>query len=76
MPIPTFFPPAPNIPLTRQLSLTYTDPYTGRPTSDDPQSYEGLERRAREDAIVAEHPDTGYAKIILESRCTLPEPRS
>ncbi|WP_454781575.1 hypothetical protein [Legionella sp. WA2022007384] len=53
--------------LKRQLSIFYTGP-DGRITSDDPDSYKGLERIAYQDALISQHPETGYADGILKKR--------
>jgi len=55
-------------PLRRKLSASYTDPVTGKPTNDDPSGYEGEERRIREDALLRDLPDTGYASGIRSRR--------
>ncbi|HHT0594170.1 TPA: hypothetical protein ACTXXA_002519 [Legionella anisa] len=53
--------------LKRQISVTYTSP-DGRLTSDDPNSYVGVERVAYQDALLSQHPNSGYADGILEER--------
>ncbi len=54
--------------LKRQLSVSYTDPFTGHFTNDDPSSYTGFERICRENRLAEEHPNTGYATSILAKR--------
>ncbi len=65
-----FFPPADNPPplpsLIRQLSIAYI--FRGKPTNDDPRSYDLQERIERENVLLDKHPDTGYAKGILRDR--------
>ncbi|AWN72916.1 hypothetical protein LEAN103870_04325 [Legionella anisa] len=53
--------------LKRQISVAYTSP-DGRLTSDDPNSYVGDERVAYQDALLSQHPNSGYADGILEAR--------
>ncbi len=58
-------PTAPSI--KRQLSVFYTAP-DGRLTSDDPNSYQGEERVAYQNALMNQHPETGYADGIVAER--------
>lgn len=51
----------------RQISVAYTAP-DGRFTADDPNSYTGEERVAYQNALLSQHPNTGYADGILEER--------
>ncbi|MGM9454378.1 hypothetical protein ACTAZI_13710 [Legionella bozemanae] len=53
--------------LKRQISVTYTAP-DGRLTADDPNSYTGDERVAYQNALLSQHPNTGYADGILAER--------
>ncbi|STY31734.1 Uncharacterised protein [Legionella wadsworthii] len=53
--------------LKRQLSVAYIAP-DGRLTSDDPNSYSGKERVAYQNALIKQHPDTGYADSIIKER--------
>lgn len=48
--------------LRRQLSVTYI--HDGVPTSADPESYEGDERKAREKSLLRQHPYTGHSDGI------------
>ncbi|QMT61849.1 hypothetical protein [Legionella sp. PC997] len=57
----------PSTRLKRQLSIFYRGP-DGRITSDDPDSYKGQERVAYQEAILSQHPRTGYADGILKER--------
>ncbi|KTD69411.1 MULTISPECIES: hypothetical protein [Legionella] len=52
--------------LKRQLSVSYVGP-RGL-TSDDPDSYQGQERIAYQDALISQRPRTGYADGILARR--------
>ncbi|MCE0722014.1 MULTISPECIES: hypothetical protein [Legionella] len=51
----------------RQISVAYISP-EGQLTSDDPNSYEGEKRVAYQNALLSQHPNTGYAEGILEER--------
>ncbi|WP_199744194.1 hypothetical protein [Legionella sp. km772] len=51
--------------LRRQLSVTYT--HNGVQTSDDPDSYEGEERRSHQKSLLRDHPNTGYADAIVRT---------
>lgn len=53
--------------LKRQLSIFYTAP-DGRLTSDDPNSYQGEERVAYQNALINQRPETGYADGIVAER--------
>ncbi|CAM2736007.1 Uncharacterised protein [Legionella steigerwaltii] len=53
--------------LKRQLSVSYIGP-KGQITCDDPDSYSGQERIAYQNALIRQHPETGYADGILERR--------
>jgi len=55
---------APPRPLVRQLGISYN--FEGRPTQDDPDSYQGVERDNRMIAIMQQHPHTGYAATFRE----------
>ncbi len=48
------------------LSTSYV--IDGKPTMDDPSSYEGEEKRRREDALLEQAPATGYAGHIRSKR--------
>lgn len=52
--------------LIRTLSVAYT--YQGHLTANDPSYYRGEERRLREDAILEQYPNSGYAERIRIER--------
>lgn len=62
--VPLPFPP----PLYRTLSAKYTDPYTHMLTDIDPNSRHcsSKEKRDREQAILRDLPNSGYAEGIRE----------
>ncbi len=52
--------------LRRQLSVAYI--HNGVSTMDDPNSYQGKEKKAREDSLLVHQPRTGYADGIRNKR--------
>lgn len=54
--------------LARQFALIYE--YNGEKSSADPRSFTGSEKTRRENAILKQHPHTGYAETIRKSRST------
>ena len=56
--------------LYRTLSAAYIDPFTGEPSYIDPNSRacSPAEKKIREDAVLRDLPQTGYADGIREKR--------